>query len=110
MRGCLICALPLRNEGATTFSCASNLRQYLALSRITRYLYTVQPDTMPPALETIPDLDPLNRLHTCPRCGETWAYRSVEVALGCLVSVLCPSGHRGSVLLWDLPDPALQAS
>src|ERR1035437_4280018 len=92
MRGCLICALPLRNEGATTFSCASNLRQYLALSRITRYLYTVQPDTMPPALDS-----PSRAVRVpCEACNGTgkraseWDLRtSAVVAYGPCTTCLC---------------------
>ena len=56
-------------------------------------------------LEQLPDLDPLRKEHTCPRCGDVWAWREVPVYAGCVVRVFCPAGHRGSTLLWLLPDP-----
>ena len=59
---------------------------------------------MPDAYELLPELDPMNPVHRCVRCGECWAWRSVQVQLGCLVKVSCVNGHRASVLLFDLPD------
>ena len=57
------------------------------------------------ALECINEgaLDPNNRRHTCPRCGEMARTMSRAVYVGALVRLICPDGHQWTINYLDLP-------
>jgi hypothetical protein len=61
------------------------------------------------ALELIDEgtLDPNDRRHTCPRCGEVARYMGRQVYVGALVALTCPDGHRWTICYLDLPAAVL---
>ncbi len=61
------------------------------------------------ALELINEgiLDPTNRQHTCPRCGEVARFMGRQVYIGALVALACPDGHRWTICYLDLPAAVL---